>query len=256
MRTINLSQLPPTAPGTFLLYPNNERFLRGRSWRLHGKYEDRVVMLCLVLLVCALLAWMWTDWLNEWYRLTYQGRDTTAVVTGRDTRSGKSTSYYVLYRFELPGAAGVQQIDARELVRHATYEALTPGMRVRVRYVPDTPQLSSIEWTADPPVWTGVGLVVAVLGGCFSAAFMVDALKSLWLLRRVGQILPGRLIEARLLASRNGQRLSVTYRFTTPDQQVLSGEDDHLRNDLHGQPPRRGTPIAVLYVSPRVYQIL
>lgn len=257
MRTLNLSHHQPPAPDTFLLYPDNRRFLRGDSQRLHGKYERRAVGLCLGLLVCALLAWMWTDQLSEWSRLTYQGRDTTGVVTGHERRSGRrSTSYYLLYRFELPNPAGVLQVDARASVSRATYGAYAPGARVRVRYLPGAPQISSVEWTPDPPVWTALGLAVAALGACCAAVFMVDAVRTLRLLGRAGQILPGRVTYARIIPSRSGDRLSISYRFVTPDQQVLNDQDERVRVELHGLKPQPGTPIAVVYASPKAYQIL
>ena len=256
MRTINLSHNLLLPADTFLLYPQNKGFLRGYSRRLHGRYEAQAGVLLLVLLICSALALMWSHELSDWVRLTYHGRETQGVITGHQITRGKSTNYYLFYSYELPQSGGTRRFSADENVPRATYSAFSPGAGVTVRYVPDAPHISSIQWTPALPIWKTIGLTVATLGTCFVTRQSVLTLQTLRLLRREGWVVSGRVSSANIESSRNGQRLNVVYQFTAPDQRVLRGSDNTLRNDLKGKLPQPGTLVAVLYVSPEVFQIL
>lgn len=256
MRTINLSG-PASLPDytMFVLFRGNEEFLQRRSRRLVSPRESTIYLLLGGALFCLFMFGIWALELNEWVQLSTRGQAVQGVVTGHRTKS-KGSVYYVRYQYDM-------QIDGRALrmrdedqVPYDVYQRLDDGAQVTVRYLPDAPQVSRLEWTSAPPLLKMAYVAGAALAAGFLVLSAIRKGRELRLLQREGLLLQGQVLGTYVSHSSRRRSLNIAYEFTTPDQQTLSDEDYSRRSDLLDNPPAPGTPVAVLYISPKLYQIL
>lgn len=89
----------------------------------------------------------------------------------------------------------------------------------------------------------------------------IVARRDLYLLRKRGKLLPGEIvhIDRKLNANRNSSRceVEVTYRFLSPERELLRRTQMQRRDDLHDSNlPVRGTLVNVLYLNNDVHVML
>ena len=102
---------------------------------------------------------------NEW-RFRTQGADAEATVVEKYTRRGGkgSTKYYIAYEFTTPDGYNISDSDQ---VDRSTWDGVEQGSKIRVRYLPATPEKSDIPDSSDiwlPTIFGGIGVVFGGIG--------------------------------------------------------------------------------------------
>jgi hypothetical protein len=76
-------------------------------------------------------------------------------------------------------------------------------------------------------------------------------------LERKGQLLIGYIVKAESKPQKAGYRVEIHYRFQSPDGKALEKREDIARQDIDERSlPSVDTPVAILYVSPKLYRVL
>lgn len=103
---------------------------------------------------------------NEW-RYRNEGAEANATVvrkyTGRTSKG--NTTYHVAYEFTTPDGYNISDTDE---VDSSTWGGVQEGGKIRVRYLPATPEKSDIPDSSDvwmPTIFGGVGVVFGGIGG-------------------------------------------------------------------------------------------
>ncbi|HEU4326661.1 MAG TPA: hypothetical protein VFS21_26205 [Roseiflexaceae bacterium] len=112
------------------------------------------------------------------------------------------------------------------------------------------------------------GPIFSVLDGLLGAIFLLGGLVLLvhtvrehWQLHREGWLLAGKVVSADIHRYASGNhKLVLDYCFTAPGGQVITKQTwIGLRRITSGpltEPPRPGTPLAILYLSPESHELL
>lgn len=150
---------------------------------------------------------------QETERLERDGVEGEAELLRKWMVRGKSTTRYVVYRYE----AGGRTYQRRASLPREAFEHIQPGGRVPVRFLPSQPEVSRLPLERPPaPPWTAL-LVPAV--------FLVVpwlALRPILIQRRLlqwGQ--PAAALVARLAPTKGGK--TVGYQFTDMSGNTVSG---------------------------------
>ncbi len=262
---------PYRAPqNLFLLNPKNEAFLKGDSPKLDslpfigGYFLYGCMALFLIIpIVIAIFAVLEIQIRGE---LDQHGVVTSATVTNRriststNSKGQRSTSYYITYEFY----AGTSNNDNpmpytyEQAVSSGTYNSVVEGSKIDIRYLPNDPNTSRVlnDSANDPR------LILI-----FCAIFMIAPLVFIYSIRRAssrnkrlaveGQLLTGRITEAKLRRAKSNYQLSVRYSFMSPEGMELGKQELRVRNDLKdGGIPEPGTPVTVIYMNPKLYRVL
>jgi hypothetical protein len=77
------------------------------------------------------------------------------------------------------------------------------------------------------------------------------------ILERKGQLLIGYIMTAERKKQRGGYRIEIHYQFESPDRETFYKWEDLARQDIDERSlPPVDTPVAILYVSPKLYRVL
>jgi hypothetical protein len=249
---------PPSPDHIFLTHPRNAPFIYGASTRpamLSGVTPGQLLILLLVI-VCAV--GVGSIALRDLAREIIFSRGntpTTGAVIDRDiSRGRRSTSYYVTYAY-------YDGRTIREQVSRSTYERLSPGARVQVRYATANPSIAHIEGN-NGMTWPVVGTLLSLAfvgGGVFGLMRSIASLGNDRRLRQSGRQLAGTLIRAKThKGSKGAISLEARYSFRSPASgKQIEAKITRPRKDLKDAPlPAPGTPVAVLYVDDECYVVL
>ena len=149
-------------------------------------------------------------------RLAADGRETDALVTGRYTISGRSTTYHLRYQFTLDSGA---RVNTEGTVDSSTYASGSPGSIIRVLYVPDDP---TIQRPASYDQRGAIGGLAVMFGACtaFSAWLLWRARRRQALARLVadGTAIRTNATVDTVTAGRGASGLaSISYRYSDPE---------------------------------------
>ncbi|GAB4200901.1 MAG: hypothetical protein OHK0022_22420 [Roseiflexaceae bacterium] len=257
MRTMNLSRRSPLPPDTFLLDTENRSFLVGGTTRIAGRHEMLVAVAVVMMLVGLVGTGLAFRARAEWMAFLNNSIQTRGQVVDLDSRyNGRNTTYTVSYRYTAVSGDGTLNLTGQARLSQAEFEALSRGAAVQVRYLRDNPQNSRINWRPEPPGWIPLAGLVAGLLLFLGVLLLVKKILDLRTLSDAGWLIPGKVVSA--YTERDDSHnllLHLQFHFVAPDGDEIVSSDVRMRNDLIGA-PAPGTPLAVLYVSPTLYQVL
>ncbi len=108
---------------------------------------------------------------SDWSRLSQPNTVlTTGEVLSRHVNSGKTTSYFLTYRFSV----GQQAYQKEQMVSLSTYSRLSEGSRVLVKYAPDDPRVSSLGGGDSDDVYPRMMVITSVLFVILLIIIVVD----------------------------------------------------------------------------------
>jgi len=243
----------------FLLSPENAAFLAGTSRKLRdARLSQAAIFGVFALLIGALIVWLILTAVNESRireRLNQSGVTTQAQIVSHRSVQGRSTSYYLTYRY-VP-EKGRQPYTREEEVTSDLYSSLADGSTTTALYLPGDPQTARlVENPYDPTRY------VIVLGIMLVFVLVTDGvyIRNWWRskrLEREGELLQGEIVESALSRGKNGWTLSVRYHFVSPLGADVTGRQQRLRSDLkQAGAPQPGTLVAVLYIHDGLHRIL
>jgi hypothetical protein len=206
------------------------------------------------IIVLAILVGQWRTWI----RFRDEGTYTTAVIVDHRVRSGKSKSYYLTFRYDAPVAGDPRSFTLEENVGRDLYNRLPLGASSQARYLLARPAVASIAWTPKLPLGYPLGSFAAVVVIALSALWLARKWLDLRLLSREGRLIGGQLISSQgRRGSKGSYTVTLRYRFQTPDGRTLNHEASQTRNDMkQAVLPGYGTPVLVVYVSDKLFQVL
>ncbi|XSG77761.1 DUF3592 domain-containing protein [Herpetosiphon llansteffanensis] len=197
--------------------------------------------------------------------------DTQALINGDDTQAtitqlraednGDDTSYFVDYRFDVPINGNSRTVESSHIINQETYNTLSEGATVLVRYDPANPEVSKLSELVN---WNNVliQLAFAVMFGLFGGLALIFFVIRPWrltkALRARGQMLPGQIINASAEKDGDGDwNLEVKYYFVSPHGVGITKTQSAIRNDLRNTaPPPANTPIVVMYADEGNFTLL
>jgi hypothetical protein len=244
-------------PNLFLAQPKNAERLAGSTRRVRGRYEAGILLMLILLSCCLLSNRSLFGSTQRWIALRDHGQDAPGVVTDLATEgAGRSATYWVSYRFTAIQNDQPAEQNGRQAFTREDYPPLKVGDPVPVRYLKGDPRVSSISWRpalTSGEIWTLVVVLAMLLGVLGVLAWRVWAVLRL---RGDAQLVIGEVVESRIKPVKSERQLWLKYRFRTPDTQEIVATETVTRGDLPERPLPPGTPVAVIYASPRIYQLL
>jgi hypothetical protein len=245
-------------PDLFIASNSHRNFVLGKRKR----YGSSVIMLGGAVLLMLLGVFVTAIALEKsalFHRLESDGVETGAIITQLRTSTSRNvTSYTVVYQFK----ADERTLSHQQGVYESTYNQLSEGDIVQVRYLPNDPRQAmligdyldsrELDSTRDMWLWFGPASFIG-MGACL----WIDQRNVRY--SRRGVLLPGKVMRAELKRGyRNAPYFRIEYAFTTPSGTRLEGEMD--TNDMRvastQPPPAFGTPVAVLYVDDKHYRMM
>lgn len=248
----------------FLANSRNCDFVEGTSKRIALRGENSLSLgIILLLVTLPLTCWLVTDWYTR-LSLNLWGSKVTGTVVARAEVIGEDSSdYYITYRYTVARSQDNHDYSQKQKVSYETYNRLTIGSAVTVSFFPDNPGFSRL--AGDDVDNTDYNSLVLLLVGLlllwgWSSVFTGLEYRAFV---RNGRLLFGTVIgcSAKLVSDDDGESYTITvhYDFTTPDGYRKEG-NKYLNMKVgtfeHWAEPAKGTPVAVLYVNDRLFQML
>jgi hypothetical protein len=257
-------------PNTFLLNPKHEGFLTGEHRRIQGAgcflTCFMVLFLGIFVLVGVVIGATELTELNLRNQLDKAGVVTDATVTdhrisrSRDSKGRTSTTYYVTYQFYAgaPGDDNPPLYSREQSVSSDTYNRAPVGNKISVHYLPGDPNTSRVmNDNRDNPILMLIFMALFILIPGIGVIGMLWVYFRMRRLAAGGQLIAGKITEAKGSRVKGGYQVSVRYTFLTPEGESLKGYETGIRNDLRDQIlPDAGTPVVVLYLNNRLYKML
>ncbi|WP_110517129.1 DUF3592 domain-containing protein [Herpetosiphon llansteffanensis] len=190
------------------------------------------------------------------------GDDTQATITKlRVEDHGDDTSYFVDYRFDAPINGDSRTVESSHIINQETYNTLSEGATVIVRYDPANPAVSKLSALVN---WNNVliqlafAVMFSLFGGLALIFFVIRPWRLTKALRARGQMLPGQIINASAEKDGDGDwNLEVKYYFVSPHGVGITKTQSAIRNDLRNTaPPPANTPIVVMFADERNFTLL
>jgi hypothetical protein len=247
----------------FLLLPRNLRFVHGRE-RYPAVGADALTGFLgglLILLVGGFFALqfvLYTHVLND-------GKLTQATVISRRWSSGKSTSYYLTFQYQVSvNDKKPQSYTYEQQVGLDSYNRYLEGSKVSIKYLPDSPNEARLAG-ADQDSSLQFGMLFgAIMMGFFATlmfGFCVYPTVRDWNMAEKGHLVYGQLLgcSGQMTSGKNRYfKVSAEYTFQSPTTgQLLHGRQDAARNDLKKQPlPHHASPVAILYVDDQHFRMM
>ena len=244
-------------PNLFLAQPKNAERLAGATRRVRGRYEAGILLMLILLSCCLLSNQNIFRASQRWVELRDHGQDTPGVVTDLATEGvGRSATYWVSYRFTAIWNDQPTEHNSRQAFTREDEPPLKIGDPVPVRYLKGDPWVSSISWKpalTNGEIWNLI-IVLTMLVGLLSV--LVWRAWALLRLRGAARLIIGEVVESRIKPMKSERQLWLKYRFRTPDAHEIVATETVTRGGLPEQPLPPGTPVAVIYASRKIYQLL
>jgi hypothetical protein len=243
-------------PGLFVLNRANRKFVYGQRKRIGSSWIIFLIV-AIILVICAAIVISTSGTAGQLRQIEEAGIKAGGVVTDGRSIRGRSTSYYITYRYNVDGVS----YDQEQRVSSSTYNGLYIGDEVTVRYLPDSPAVSALSGDdldntilAENDV---MALVAIIVGGIFIVALLWIDHRNRVLSHR-GQLLPGEIINATgRRGSKGAYTVTLHYRFRTPSGEISEKKSTANRPDLRKMPlPPPGTPVLVLYVHDKSLRLM
>lgn len=244
----------------FLLNPKSNRaFLTGEKSRIGN---GRVMIALGLLLLVIGLGFAGYFGYRYFYENDLHNRGTivTARVVDLDVSVNSrrnSRTYYVEYEY----FANDTRYERRQQIQSALYSRLNFGDNVDVVYDKTTPWESFLtgRWRDSSEQTGAIGFSVLMGGFCTIAGIIclnIERLNRNYSYK--GRVLPGRVLEATgKRGSKNAYNVTIRYEYYTPEGIREEKKSTNVRGDLRNGPlPPPGTPLAVLYLSPKRVRLM
>lgn len=257
------------SPNTFLLNPKHDRFLNGEERKFKDFGCVTSVLLGFMMLIFAVvgigMAYAGVNEIITRLRLNQSGVEARAEIINLDftssTNKGRTTyTYYITYAYFVRTDNPDQpaRYTFRQKVSNDTYNSLSDGSKITVRYLPDSPEISRfVDDTEDD------GKLFALIGSLIAGGTLVASSFSLRTrarnrrLEHEGQFIAGKITETNGMSMKSGYQVTLTYTFISPEGSSLTRKESAIRNDLRKKAlPAIGTPVAVVYADEKVYRVL
>jgi hypothetical protein len=259
-------RVPPGTP-PFTLFKKNQAFLAGASRRIAWFNAARATHVIAIPGLIALFVSLFVatqsiplaadEFAFTWYSVPASAR----VVRLWEQAGGRGGKvYYVVYRVEGDGAAGLPADGERTArVPAEAYQGLEVDGPLAVHYRPD--RVDDVRADAARtvnPVMECLLVVVLLAAGGAGLARLIYLWRRARRLAREGRRLDAEVVDcAGDPRARGGYFVRLRYRFTPPEEAPVEASDIARRDDLQGKLlPQAGAPLAVLYVSKHLYQVL
>ena len=266
----------------FLLNPAHQRVLNGQTHWLTTLRADSIKLAGLVVIL-VLFVLFFVGGLNERSQNT-QLAESGVVVQGevisrrQDAMNGRTfaAKYFVTYRFAPTDQAATYTRE--QLVSREMFTRLAQADHVMIRYLPINPTVSSlVGQEAGSSVGLTAylmivfGLIGAVIVLVFAGPELVRFLKNarLW---RQGKLVVGHVLACRRYTTETSTSfrpseygsalkgnfyIELSYEFHSPQGKSIRATAQRNRIDLRqARLPNFGTPVAVLYLNDKDYQVL
>lgn len=251
----------PDPEKTFLLNPDYYIVTGQKRNRIGVRTHHYLALLAIV--ISALAAyWATSQWIARTRRSDELNRVAVSIrarVIGKrfeDTGRTVSDRYFVTYRFTVEGQDYEREVE----IDGAGYERAQVDGEIIVKYLPGDPATSTLYERDIAPANTDFLLIIALGPALITIPILFVTL--LHTVRNMRYERRGRPIQGEVIAS-TGEDIAgryyvtIRYRFRTPGDKQREGKRVRVRDDLRGQPlPKPGDPVAVLYVSDRMYRLL
>lgn len=257
----------------FLLNPNHAPYLLENipavrlfenAIHIGGCVMSGLISLFLIIPICLLL--LGISQLMTWSALAQSGITTNALVTShhisdsKGVKGGLTHIYSITYQFSVgqPNSDNPASYSHEQQVSLDTYNGVSDGGSIQITYLPTDPNTSRVlnDYTVNPWIILLMALVSFVLiGGAVMAR--LGGSRRTRRLRQEGKVIGGQITQAQIRQMRGHYQLGIRYRFQSPEGLELSKVESFVRDDLEGkEPPAVGTPVAIMYVNPKVYRVL
>ncbi|SRR5258708_27690769 len=245
----------------FLLNRGNWNFVNGKSRRIVG--TNNLLLLVISAGVLLILLYIAGNFLLTAFLVNQSGHSGSAVIASRRISSGKSTSYYITFKFTpTTGDFQGEPFSVEQSVSRDAYNRLTEGSEVKISYVPTAPNYALLAGSdADNSI------INSTVTFAFAASIMLLVVMRLFFRdwrRNARMAREGRLIQGQLTyyhtrrGNKGGFYIDIACTFQSPiDGSVITAKGSEARGDLRGKPaPALGTPVAVLYADDNLFKVL
>ncbi|MBZ0288886.1 MAG: DUF3592 domain-containing protein [Anaerolineae bacterium] len=245
----------------FLLHPAHASFLDNSNRKLFGVTVGQIILLLIVAVICAGLGGGMTVYaVNEQTvqdTLAQNGVQALATITDGRVSRGRSTSYYLEYRYDAEVNGDLRTFTREESVSRDLYDRAEIGGHLTVRYMPDDPATArAIDQPFNGLIFILMGLAF-VAGSVIGIYALIRQYRRDRLLERDGQILTGSITKSSVSGYGNKRQVHIKYEFHSPLGVPLKGSQSQRRRDLEKYDlPPEGTRVAVVYCDDNTYRVL
>jgi len=246
---------------TFLLFPNNEAFIRGAK---RSSVDDQggirgVITLLVIIVFIGLSLFLGYQSLTILYDTQLLAQNSAQIVgqiTERYTSDDDSVTYHLVYQFTTPDRAysGDQQVS-REF--YGTYAV---GQSIDVTYAPNDPVASRLTHfdssSNDAFMVISTGVYIVIVAIVVTSSIVHTQRRSQ--LKREGKIITGELVSISGELDDDDYRVEVVVRFRSPSTlQLTSGKRRYVCNHLkRTRLPRPIVPVMIHYADEKVWEVL
>ena len=249
----------------FLSNSDNRPFIEGKSQRIAGPGRGLLILAFVLLIATIGLAYLGiSDWLTA-QELNRRGILTNGTVIDRSESSDDDgSSYYVKYHFFPVGSEGVTFVHEQH-VSWDTYTRLQNGSQVSISYLPENPDVNHLGGADADSTSANSSLWILLLPGLMLIV-AVNMVRRVWRYRRLmreGGVIFGELTRcsSEKVEDDSGESYRVAYSYKFP---VSHNHDLHSTKYVcmsaywfaRWSAPANGTPVAVLYVNDKLFEML
>ncbi len=254
---------------TFFLNPTRREALNAGELKFNGSFACLGIIILVTILffggIGGAMAYIGFNEISIRSQLTQSGKDARATVTDvrytSSTNKGRTSyTYYMTYEYfvQTGDASTPTRFTNEQEISDQNYLEFSEGSKITVQYLPDSPWIS--RYMADN---SDDGTPLAVVGSVLAGAGLLILYATLRersrnkRLENEGQLIVGKVVEAKGGRVKGGFQVTVKYSLLSPDGADLSRRESMIRNDLNKDTlPKEGTPVAVIYVHNKLFRIL
>ena len=250
----------------FLLSPRKLRFVHGLDRRPAVTFAHPLALAFICIWMFGMMVYFGSPWITA-MRVQNLGTLTQGKVINGYVQTGKNTTYYLTFQYQINLPNGKAQIYQYAQQVSAAYYHMHPGdTKVAIKYLHDDPataQLAGVDDDStgrDSALFAGVGFGLVWLT---VTVILVYPFIDNW--TSTGRLLKGELVDCENHIYKQDFIITVYYTFVSPTTgQTLAGKQRGTRNDLMGNKrrntdhklPKLGVPVAVYYVNDHHYKLL
>ena len=244
----------------FLLHPSHAGFLDNTNRTLYGSNMRLLIMITILALICAALGVGMTSFaLNEQAvqaALTQNGITKIATVTDGHKTTGRTTTYYLTYSYDVDVNGEKQTFTNEETVSADLYDSTAIGAHVSIQYLPDDPATARlIDEPSNNTILVIVGIAF-IVGAAYMIFYFVRQYRRDRRLERDGQIITGSIVKSSITGVGNKRQVHIQYTFNSPLGVELKGKQSERRRDVELAAVPPGTKVAIVYRDDKTFRIL
>jgi hypothetical protein len=244
----------------FLLHPSHASFLNNSNRTLYGTNIRLLISITILGLLCSALGVGMTAFtLNEravQEALSKNGVTKIATVTDGHKTTGRSTTYYLTYSYDVDVNGQTTAFSNEETVSASLYDSTAIGAHVSIRYLPDDPATSRLLDEDSNNTFLIVIGVAFIIGGLFLIFSFARQYRRDRILERDGQIISGSITKSSISGVGNKRQLHIQYQFLSPLGTELEGKQSERRRDVQIESIPPGTKVAVVYHDDKTFRLL